>query len=233
MGVVVGQDAVLVGVDFWLAPALNIHRNPLCGRNFEYYSEDPVISGTIAAAVNRGVQSCGIGVTCKHFAANNQETDRHGIDTVINERTLREIYLKGFEIAIKSSSPWAVMTSYNAINGAFTAARKDLTVDVLRKEWGFDGIVMTDWEGEGVYSVEAIKAGHNLLMPGYLKQIKYIYQKRQDGTLLRREIEQRVADLLKMIMKTKSFAMYYGITDNSNGLYKQPATWFTVEKLSH
>jgi beta-glucosidase len=230
MGSAVGQEAISAGVDFWLAPALNIHRNPLCGRNFEYYSEDPVISGTIAAAVNRGVQLCGVGATCKHFIANNQETDRHGVDTIVDERTLREIYLKGFEIAVKSSNPWAIMTSYNALNGTLTAARKDLNVEVLRKEWGFEGIVMTDWEGEGVQSVEALKAGHNLLMPGYLKQISYIYTKIQDGTLLRSEIELCVSELLKMTMKTKSFARYYGIKDNGNGSYISPAKWFAVEK---
>lgn len=230
MGLAVGQEAASVGVDLWLAPGLNIHRNPLCGRNFEYYSEDPLISGTIAAAVGRGVQSFGVGVTYKHFAANNQETHRYGIDTVSNEKTLREIYLKGFEIAVKSSAPWAIMTSYNAINGTYTAARKDMNVDILRKEWGHEGLVMTDWEGEGVHSVEALIAGHNLLMPGFPKQIKYVCNKMQEGTPSRHEIEQCVAGFLKTIMKTKSFARYYGITDNSNSSYNAPGKWFTAEK---
>ncbi len=231
MGTTIGREVIASGIDFWLAPGLNIHRNPLCGRNFEYYSEDPLISGTMAAAAVRGVQSCGVGATCKHFAANNQETNRSdGVDAVVTERTLREIYLKGFEIAVKSAAPWAIMTSYNSINGAYTAARRDLNVDVLRKEWGFDGIVMTDWEGDGVYSVEALKAEHNLLMPGFVKQMQYIYNKIQDGTLLRSELERCAADLLKVIMKTKSFAKYYELTDNSNGLYSPPERWFTIEK---
>jgi len=232
MGFAVGREATSAGVDFWLAPGMNIHRNPLCGRIFEYYSEDPLISGTMAAAITRGVQSCGIGVTCKHFAANNQETNRNGIDTVVNERTLREIYLKGFEIAVQSAAPWAIMTSYNAINGTYTAARKDMNVDVLRQEWGFTGLLMTDWEGDGVYSVEALKAGHNLLMPGFTRQIQYVYGKMQDGTISRSEIEQGVTGLLKAIMQTKSFARYYGITDNNNGSYKIPVKWFTVANQS-
>lgn len=230
MGAAIGREAAATGVDFWLAPGMNIHRNPLCGRNFEYYSEDPLISGTMAAAVSRGVQSSGIGVTCKHFAANNQETNRNGIDTVVTERTLREIYLKGFEIAIKSGAPRAIMTSYNLINGTYTAARKDLNVDILRKEWGFGGLVMTDWEGDGTHSVEALRAGHNLLMPGFVKQTEYIHGKMQDGTLLRVDVERYAEGLINAMMKTKSFARYCGISDIIYSTYKSPPRWFIVEK---
>ena len=231
MGQAIGKEAAANGIDMWLAPGLNIHRNPLCGRNFEYYSEDPLISGTMAAAVARGVQSNGVGVTFKHFAANNQESNRFdGIDTVVPERTLREIYLKGFEIAVKTSAPWSIMTSYNSINGSYTAARKDLSVNVLRNEWGFTGYVVSDWEGEGIYSVEAIKARNALLMPGFPGQIKYVYAKLKDSTLTRAEMEQCAIDLLTVGMRTKSFAKYYGITDNGNASYKAPERWTKVEK---
>jgi beta-glucosidase-like glycosyl hydrolase len=231
MGRAIGREAAANNIDMWLAPGMNIHRNPLCGRNFEYYSEDPLISGTMAAAVARGVQSNGVGVTFKHFAANNQETNRFdGIDTSVTERTLREIYLKGFEIAVRTSAPWSIMTSYNSLNGAYTAARKDLSINVLRNEWGFNGYIVTDWEGDGIYSIEAIKARNDLLMPGFPGQIKYIYSKLKDGTLKRSELEQCAADLLTISMKTKSFAKYYGIKDGSNGAYKAPESWFNVLK---
>jgi beta-glucosidase len=231
MGQAVGREAAANSIDMWLAPGMNIHRNPLCGRNFEYYSEDPLISGTMAAAVARGVQSNGVGVTFKHFAANNQESNRFdGVDTVVTERTLREIYLKGFEIAVRTSAPWSVMTSYNSINGSYTAARKDLSINILRNEWGFTGYVVTDWEGDGIYSVEALKARNDLLMPGFPGQIKYVYSKLKDGVLKRAELEQCAADLLTVGMKTKSFAKYYGIKDGSNGAYKAPEKWINVVK---
>jgi beta-glucosidase-like glycosyl hydrolase len=229
MGVAVGREAIEAGVDLWLAPGLNIHRNPLCGRNMEYYSEDPLVSGTMAAAVSRGVQSCGVGATCKHFAANNQETNRIGVDTVATERTLRELYLKGFEITVKSAAPWAIMTSFNAINGTYTAARQDLNIAVLRREWGFDGLVMTDWEGDGIYSVEAIKAEQNLLMPGGAKQIKYLAGKIREGALSRRDLERCVAGLLTVMMKTPSFARYAGMTKDGSP-YRPPERWFTAAK---
>lgn len=133
-------------IDLWLAPGLNIHRNPLCGRNFEYYAEDPLLSGMIAAAVTRGVQHDGSrGVTIKHFACNNQEDHRMGVDVRVSERALREIYLRGFEIVVKAAAPAAIMTSYNRINGVQAANSRDLCTVVARKEWGFGGLIMSDW----------------------------------------------------------------------------------------
>ena len=177
-GDIVGDEMERFGVNVWLAPALNIQRTPLCGRNFEYYSEDPVLSGITAAAVTDGVQSHkNCAVTIKHFCCNNQETNRFGSNSIVSERALREIYLKGFEICIKTSSPKAVMSSYNLLNGIHTANSRNLLTDVLRGEWGFDGIVMTDW---GTTSSElntnakygssdaalCIEAGNDLIMPG-------------------------------------------------------------------
>ncbi len=168
MGEAIGADMTAAGVTLWLAPGMNIHRNPLCGRNFEYYSEDPLLTGMMASAETTGVQTNpGIGVTIKHFAANNQETTRNGSNSVVSERALREIYLKGFEIAVKSAQPMAVMSSYNMINNVTAANDYELLENILRKEWGFDGMVMTDWGGSGGYSdARAMHAGNDLIMAG-------------------------------------------------------------------
>ncbi|MCM1543028.1 MAG: glycoside hydrolase family 3 C-terminal domain-containing protein [Blautia sp.] len=176
-GDMVAREMEAYRVNLWLAPALNIQRLPLCGRNFEYYSEDPLVSGKMAAAITRGVQKHpGCGTTIKHFAANNQETNRFRSNSILSERVLRDIYLKGFEIAVKESQPAAVMTSYNLLNGEHTSSRYDLNETVLRKEWGFEGIVMSDWVGDGFgreqhkYPIArasgAIKAGNDIMMPG-------------------------------------------------------------------
>ncbi|MBP5305847.1 MAG: glycoside hydrolase family 3 protein, partial [Lachnospiraceae bacterium] len=158
-------------ISCWLAPGLNIHRNPLCGRNFEYYSEDPLVSGLMAAAITKGVQKDGdLAVTIKHFACNNQEENRFHVNSNVSECALREIYLKGFEIAVKEGNPGCIMTSYNRLNGVHTANSKDLCTVVARGEWGFSGLIMTDWGTTNTpgssYASKCILAGNDLIMPG-------------------------------------------------------------------
>ena len=178
VGAAVAEDLRAFGIAVWLAPGMNIHRNPLCGRNFEYYSEDPLISGAMAAAITRGVQrSPGLGVSIKHFACNNQEDNRMHVNEIITERTLREIYLKGFEIAVKTSDPMTIMTSYNRINGVHSANNYDLCTRVARQEWGFRGFIMTDWSttnGGGSNAAKCIRAGNDLIMPGKDSDIQEI-----------------------------------------------------------
>ena len=171
VGGLIADEMRRFGVTVWLAPGMNIHRNPLCGRNFEYFSEDPLVSGLMAAAITRGVQQKpGACVTIKHFACNNQEDNRMGVSAVISERTLREIYLKGFEIAVKTSQPLSIMTSYNRVNGVHTANSYDLCTKVARQEWGFGGFIMTDWtttnSGHGSSAAKCVLAGNDLVMPG-------------------------------------------------------------------
>lgn len=202
MGEAVGKEAVLNNVDLWLAPGMNIHRNPLNGRNFEYFSEDPLITGKMAAAITRGVQSRGIGVTIKHFAANNKEVNRNKSDSRISERALREVYLKGFEIAVKEEQPWAIMSSYNFINGKETSESKDLLTDILRGEWGYNGMVMTDWNNNSTHYLEA-KAGNDVKMP--TGDTANLMSALSSGALTRQELERNVKNVLNLIMKTKVF----------------------------
>lgn len=209
MGEAFGADAAERKVDVWLAPSMNIHRNPLAGRNYEYYSEDPLVSGKIAAAVIRGAQKYPVSTCVKHFAANNQETSRWDKDdSVMSERVLREIYLRGFEIAVKEGNPHSMMTSYNPLNGKQTATNRELLVNILREEWGFDGFVVTDWEGDTGLAVECLQAGNDLLMPGFPGMVDWLYKKVQDGTLSRNALEECAGRLLKVVMNSAAMERY-------------------------
>ena len=207
VGKATGSEVKHYGVDVILAPSTNIHRNPLNGRNFEYYSEDPLLSGKICAAMVRGVQSNGVGTSLKHFALNNHETNRSGVNVIGSPRTFREIYLKPFEIAVKEAHPWTVMTSYNKINGTMASERCDLVTEILRHEWGFDGMVMTDWLG-GESAVAQMEAGNDLLMPGKLSQREEIKKAVINGRLSLEIIDRNVKHILQYILKTPKFKGY-------------------------
>lgn len=209
LGDALGAEAQERKVDVWLAPSMNIHRNPLAGRNYEYYAEDPVLSGKIAAAVVRGAQRHPVSTCIKHFAANNQETSRWDKDdSVMTERVLREIYLRGFEIAVKESHPHSLMTSYNPLNGKQTAAHRELLQNILREEWGFEGFVVTDWEGDTGLAVECLQAGNDLLMPGFPGMVDYVYKQVQAGTLDRAVLEECAGRLLNVVMNSAAMERY-------------------------
>ena len=207
VGIAMGQEVNEYGADVLLAPALNIMRNPLCGRNFEYYSEDPVVAGKTAAAYIKGIQKNDVGTSIKHFAANNQETNRMGNDAHMSQRALREIYLKGFEIAIKESKPWTVMTSYNYINGVYTSESKDLVQTILRDEWGYEGTVMTDWFG-GKDGAVQMWAGNDMLQPGKKEQFDSIVAGVKSGKLAEADLDRNVSRILNLIEKTPRYQGY-------------------------
>ena len=206
----IGGEMQLFDTTLWLAPGMNIHRNPLCGRNFEYYSEDPLISGKIAAAMTDGVQNIpGCGTTIKHFACNNQEDNRMGVDSILSERALREIYLKGFEIAIKEAQPMSIMTSYNLINGVHAANNYDTCTKAARCEWGFAGMIMTDWttteKGPDCTASGCMRAGNDLVMPGALSDRANLQEELTDGRLPKEDLKACIARLVNIVWQSNMY----------------------------
>ena len=203
----IGNEVLEYGCDVLLAPGMNIHRSPLCGRNFEYYSEDPLVAGKIAAAYVRGIQSQGVGTSIKHFAVNSQETNRTFVNEVVSQRALREIYLKGFEIAVKESDPWTVMSSYNQVNGEFAQQSHGLLTTILRDEWGYKGIVMTDW-GAKEGTMKAVIAGNDLMEPGNQTEINRIIEGVNNGTIPMTDLDRNARRILQYIVRTPRFKGY-------------------------
>ena len=210
VGEAIGNETKEYRCDVILGPGMNLHRNPLCGRNFEYYSEDPLLTGKIAAAYINGVQSQGAGVSAKHFAVNSQETDRTAVDERVSQRAARELYLRGFEIAVRESNPWTIMASYNKINGEFSMGNHDLLTKILREDWGFKGIVMTDWIGirQGLLTIREVHAGNDLMEPGQPAQVDEIIKGVKEGKLDMADVDRNVRRMLEYIVKTPSFHQY-------------------------
>ena len=210
VGQAIGNETKEYRCDVILGPGINLHRNPLCGRNFEYYSEDPLLTGKIAAAYIQGVQKEGVGVSAKHFAVNSQETDRTSVDERVSQRAARELYLRGFEIAVRESDPWTIMASYNKVNGQFSMGNHDLLTKILRDDWGYKGIVMTDWIGirEGLPTITEVQAGNDLMEPGQPAQVQEIIEGVKSGKLDMADVDRNVRRMLEYIVKTPSFRQY-------------------------
>ena len=210
VGEAIGNETKEYRCDVILGPGMNLHRNPLCGRNFEYYSEDPFLTGKIGAAYINGVQSQGAGVSAKHFAVNSQETDRTSVDERLSQRAAREIYLRGFEIAVRESQPWTIMASYNQVNGEYSMGNRDLLTSILRDDWGFKGIVMTDWIGirQGLTTISEVQAGNDLMEPGQPAQVREIIEGVKSGKLDMADVDRNVRRMLEYIVKTPSFHQY-------------------------